>query len=1020
MQVQVAAMKTKSFTTKFCSRIIWRHFCFILILGLSSFVISKLCLITKETEENVALESYGFHNRSLSGIEAIGKLLSPLNSSAINLARTLSSSLNGTELSFLAIQTKVAPELFLTLSMIPPVSQASYIGLNGILFSFYIDEDQMIAVFSNTSYSSEWYTQPVNRDTGKLYGEAVASSSMDTVNATWFEQALNSTSGFSWVGRGWNKNQDSLFLTAVAMDGRGVISLGVPAKVVVEYFAALDFHGGGFSLGYSKWGNGGNHVDISCLSDDGELRPSFGKVRGMKYMFFCSSIDVAGVHSVYVLAYPTKGLVSLVHENSKISFMFLLLLFFLIAISVCVFVFMMIRATRREMFLCAALVKQMDATQQAERKSMNKTTAFNRANHDVRASLVAISALTGLCHNDARPYTELEAKLAKIKSGINDLFGILNSVLDISKMEAGKIQLEVEEFDLAQLLEDVVDMFYHVAITKGNAVKFTSEGHITVRATFKKTSFENAIIASNRNVVFKCLSRLWFKNTDSFNDLDALHAAQQDPNLREFEIEVDDTGKGIPKDMQKSVFENFVQVTDTAVGQEGTGLGLGIVQSLVRLMGGDIRIVDKELGERGTCFNFNVKLPICEPEVADPEEEQPRMHIRASPSKTDGSHVVLFIAGDERRRILTKYIESLNIKVSNVKQGKNLIPHLEKIKRKLDLSYFSYSEKNQLSSVEYLGKSASSESDSAAKYEGSLSIKDEMDYLSLPHRKSSSKSSPGIILIVIDASNGGLFSELCSSVANFRKDIHSSRCKVVCLDNPAEENRGIHLFDHIISKPFHGSRLYQVLGLIPELKKCNLPKLVTGAKTAQEAEYSTNSGNLNVLDCKEHETETSTSSNPTLELQQIVVQKWDEESSEGPLSGKKLLVVDDVKFLRQLTTATLTKVGAQVEACENGKEAFDQICKILSDYRKEGQVDALPFDYIVMDCEMPVMDGYEATRLIRGEEQKYGIHIPIIALTAHTEKEEVSKTISAGMDFHLTKPLQVGKLLEAISTSCNK
>lgn len=64
--------------------------------------------------------------------------------------------------------------------------------------------------------------------------------------------------------------------------------------------------------------------------------------------------------------------------------------------------------------------------------------------------------------------------------------------------------------------------------------------------------------------------------------------------------------------------------------------------------------------------------------------------------------------------------------------------------------------------------------------------------------------------------------------------------------------------------------------------------------------------------------------------------------------------------------------------------------------------------------QMPTMDGYAATRLIRMEEQQYGIHIPIIALTGGAMPEEVSKTVDAGMDFHLTKPLQLEGLLRAM------
>ncbi|TQD74897.1 hypothetical protein C1H46_039570 [Malus baccata] len=211
-------------------------------------MISMLFKMTKRIEHRILFESHEALNRSFSSIDSTSKLLTPLNPSAVNLARSLTSSLNGTELNFTTIQTTVAPTLFLALSTIPHISQVSYIGLDGLLFSLNNYSDQTYAVFSNASFSSNWYTQPVNRDTGKLYGAAVASDSKVIVNASWFQAALNSTSGYSWLGRGWDKAQGSLFISTVVMDGRGVISLGIPAKVVVDHFAALDFHGGYFHL----------------------------------------------------------------------------------------------------------------------------------------------------------------------------------------------------------------------------------------------------------------------------------------------------------------------------------------------------------------------------------------------------------------------------------------------------------------------------------------------------------------------------------------------------------------------------------------------------------------------------------------------------------------------------------------------------------------------------------------------------------------------------------------------------
>ena len=366
-------------------------------------------------------------------------------------------------------------------------------------------------------------------------------------------------------------------------------------------------------------------------------------------------------------------------------------------------------------------------------------------------------------------------------------------------------------------------------------------------------------------------------------------------------------------------------------------------------MGGDIRIVDKEPGERGTCFNINIKLPRCKAESADTEVEFSRVHsdhpsngfqsfglLRAPSPKPEGSHVVLLIEGDQRRKILMKYIESLNIKVSYVKQGKSLLPHLEKIKHKLDLSYFSFSEKTQIGLVDCISKSASFNSDAGA---GPSCIKDGNDLVPLPYRKINSKSPPGIILIVIDAS-AGTFSELCSAVCNFRKDIQNSRCKVVWLDHPTVHRTRSREppCDHLVYEPFHGSRLYQVLGLIPELRKCNLPRLI-------------DNNSSNDINCEGMEL-WMPSSHHHSSLKEIVIHKPQEKSNDKPLNGKKTLLVEDNEVLRKVTASTLCSLGAMVDICENGKEAFDQICKVLSDQRKEGHSNSLPYDYIFMDCEV--------------------------------------------------------------------
>lgn len=195
------------------------------------------------------------------------------------------------------------------------------------------------------------------------------------------------------------------------------------------------------------------------------------------------------------------------------------------------------------------------------------------------------------------------------------VLGILNSILDTSKIEAEKMTLEEEEFEVAQLFEDVADLFHTVGMRKGvdvvldlhddsivkssrvkgdrvklkqilsnlvsNAVKFTSQGHVAIRAYARKP-ISDALFLANANGGSNPLKWLcrWFLKTEEAPSHQTMNS-QHNENRMEFIVEVDDTGMGIPKEKAKSVFENYVQVKETAQGQEGTGLGLGIVQSLV-------------------------------------------------------------------------------------------------------------------------------------------------------------------------------------------------------------------------------------------------------------------------------------------------------------------------------------------------------------------------------------------------------------------------------------------------------
>jgi len=125
------------------------------------------------------------------------------------------------------------------------------------------------------------------------------------------------------------------------------------------------------------------------------------------------------------LVFPYNGLASSVNRSIKISLILFIILIAAIFISIVSFVLLVVRAARREIHLCSALIKQMEATQQAERKSMNKSLAFATASHDIRAALACITGLIEICYAEVRAGSELDTNLRQMDGCTKDLVGKL-------------------------------------------------------------------------------------------------------------------------------------------------------------------------------------------------------------------------------------------------------------------------------------------------------------------------------------------------------------------------------------------------------------------------------------------------------------------------------------------------------------------------------------------------------------------------------------------------------------------
>ncbi|CAN1187752.1 Histidine kinase CKI1 [Linum perenne] len=650
------------------------------------------------------------------------------------------------------------------------------------------------------------------------------------------------------------------------------------------------------------------------------------------------------------------------------------------------------KAATRERELRSELLKQMKATEKAEMKSLSKTLGFATANHNIHNMLTPIFGFIEKCVADFPPTVARATNLKSIHDSTKDISGYLSHILDTSKLEEGNMQLEEQEFNVVSVLEEMVDLcgplamrkdlvllfdlsdfsileFSHVTGDKGklkqvlwklvnNAVKYTDEGQIVVRVRVQKPNSESVIVPSLLDGFSKWLPKI-FSNGEKIPS-----SVQQ--NRMEFVFEVDDSGEGIPKDKQKSIF----------------GSGLGIVQSLVRLMGGEIGIVDKEEGQNGTCFRFSALLTVSDTNHNNKSDielgnkitkvgkrsfyfELPiRTSVPDPPDFAPTSHVVLLIDDKAQRRASRKLMESLGITVIVVEEWQQLQYVLMNIKPKLDPFNFS-------------GRSDSSSMDG------------------IDENQTSSRMWSRFVLIVIDAS-AGPFQELHKAVTNFKTGLQFSSIKVVWLDKPFSrrfEDDMVDPSDDIMLKPFHGAGLNEVIQLIPNFQRTTTP--------AKEWASSSSSAHLNVRDNEIQEEE----------------EEW--MRPHKPLNELAFLVVVNHKYIRDISTFVLSILGAKFEECEDGLQALTQFRACMEDQARNGVSPHVPpYDFIIMDCQMPRMDGYAATMVIREEERLYGIHNHIIGLC--TSEEEVERAIAAGMDRHLTKPFQIQEILEATGRIGNR
>ncbi|MBT3380806.1 MAG: response regulator [Lentisphaerae bacterium] len=311
----------------------------------------------------------------------------------------------------------------------------------------------------------------------------------------------------------------------------------------------------------------------------------------------------------------------------------------------------------------------------AEGANQTKSAFLASMSHELRTPLNAIIGYSEMLEEDCEDlgHDDFIPDLNKIQAAGRHLLELINEVLDLSKIEAGKIELVFETVEIAPVIHEIVATIQPLIEKNANA--------LDVRVAPNCGSIETDITRL-RQCVFNLLS-----NASKFtkDGTISLHVARRGVvGVHWLDLRVQDTGIGMTPDQQAKIFEAFQQADATTTREYGgTGLGLTITRRICQMMGGEIT-VESTPGEGST---FTILLPATHTSVPlDTEDEEP--DTGDEPSPADGKTVLVIDDEAEARDLMTRYLTKQGFRVataSNGEQGLRLAKQLNPMAVTLDI-----------------------------------------------------------------------------------------------------------------------------------------------------------------------------------------------------------------------------------------------------------------------------------------------------------------------------------------------
>lgn len=303
------------------------------------------------------------------------------------------------------------------------------------------------------------------------------------------------------------------------------------------------------------------------------------------------------------------------------------------------------------------LVRIKKAQARAEEANRAKTSFLANMSHEMRTPLNGVVGVVDLLHTTALNAEQSEL-MKLLRHSVALLRSLVDDVLDISKIEAGRLTIEVTDFDLYAALNSTVKMMRPHAVAKGLALRILVDPSIEYRVRGDPHHLRQVLVNLLSNAI---------KFTDSgYIEVTARLLGENEKGLR-VQIEVRDTGIGIAPSAQKKIFEQFVQADESVTRRYGgTGLGTTIAKQLVELMGGVIGL--RSAPGAGTTFWF--ELPLLRSELSH----------ESAPSEILGVNAALLVADADTARRIGPLVKAACGRVETVASATAVISQLRALK----------------------------------------------------------------------------------------------------------------------------------------------------------------------------------------------------------------------------------------------------------------------------------------------------------------------------------------------------